>query len=184
MSSFTRKAIRDSFLKLLEKRPLNRITVKEIVEDCGVNRNSFYYHFKDIPSLLEEVVWEEVNSFLENDPSVDSFEACTKLALEVACGNRIAMLHIYNSMSRETSERLLSNVCQRVLESYFNRFFGSFGVDESERAEIILYYKCLSFGFFLDWMNNGMRPEGVELYSKMLMQHRSRFLSVYSGSVC
>ena len=44
MPNFTKKAIRESFIKLLNERPLNKITVKDIVEDCGVNRNSFYYH--------------------------------------------------------------------------------------------------------------------------------------------
>ena len=56
MPNFTRNAIKASFLKLLSQRPLNQITVKDIVEDCGVNRNSFYYHFEDLPALLEEIV--------------------------------------------------------------------------------------------------------------------------------
>ena len=44
VTSLTKRAIRASFLKLLNERPLNKITVKDIVEDCGINRNSFYYH--------------------------------------------------------------------------------------------------------------------------------------------
>lgn len=51
MANFTRKAIKDTFLKLLNQRPLTQITVKDIVEDCGINRNSFYYHFEDLPAL-------------------------------------------------------------------------------------------------------------------------------------
>ena len=59
MASFTRKAIMASFVKLLEERPLSKVTVKDIVEDCGINRNTFYYHFEDIPSLIEAIVREE-----------------------------------------------------------------------------------------------------------------------------
>lgn len=51
MANFTKRAIRDSFVKLLNERPLSQITVKDIVDDCGVNRNTFYYHFRDIPDL-------------------------------------------------------------------------------------------------------------------------------------
>jgi len=50
MPSQARAAIKASFLKLLNQRPLREITVKDIVQDCGVNRNSFYYHFQDIPA--------------------------------------------------------------------------------------------------------------------------------------
>ena len=56
VTSLTKRAIRASFLKLLNERPLNKITVKDIVEDCGINRNSFYYHYTDIPALAEEIV--------------------------------------------------------------------------------------------------------------------------------
>ena len=62
MANFTRRAIKETFLKLLNQRPLNQITVKDIVEDCGINRNSFYYHFEDLPALVEEMVGEQVQS--------------------------------------------------------------------------------------------------------------------------
>lgn len=65
MPNFTKKAIRESFIKLLNERPLNKITVKDIVEDCGVNRNSFYYHYQDLPALLEEIVSDEVKRIVE-----------------------------------------------------------------------------------------------------------------------
>ena len=56
MANFTRKAIMDACIKLLEKKPLNRITVRDIVEECGISRNSFYYHFEDVPSLLKAII--------------------------------------------------------------------------------------------------------------------------------
>ena len=74
MPNFTRRAIKESFLKLLNQRPLNQITVKDIVEDCGINRNSFYYHFSDLPALVEEIMAEQVSAMVENHPTVDSVQ--------------------------------------------------------------------------------------------------------------
>ena len=45
LPGFTKRAIRNSFIRLLNERPVSQITVKDIVEDCGINRNSFYYHY-------------------------------------------------------------------------------------------------------------------------------------------
>ena len=59
MANFTRNAIKSSFMKLLNDRPLSQITVKDIVNDCGVNRNTFYYYFHDIPSLIEDIIMED-----------------------------------------------------------------------------------------------------------------------------
>ena len=69
MANFTRRAIKETFWKLLNQRPLNQITVKDIVEDCGINRNSFYYHFEDLPALVEEIVEEQVQVLIQNHPT-------------------------------------------------------------------------------------------------------------------
>ena len=42
MAQFTQKAIVESLIKLLNERPLDKITIKDIVEECGINRNTFY----------------------------------------------------------------------------------------------------------------------------------------------
>ncbi|HBY72506.1 MAG TPA: TetR family transcriptional regulator, partial [Lachnospiraceae bacterium] len=57
---------------LLNERPLNRITVKDIVEDCGINRNSFYYHFEDMSSLVEEIMMEEADKIIDKYGSINS----------------------------------------------------------------------------------------------------------------
>ena len=56
MTDFTKKAIKDTFVELLEEYPLNEITVKSLVKACGINRNSFYYHYHDISSLIDEII--------------------------------------------------------------------------------------------------------------------------------
>ena len=61
----TRASIIEAFAQLLEERPINKITVKDIVNRCDINRNTFYYHFPDIPSLLLEMMEEKVNALIE-----------------------------------------------------------------------------------------------------------------------
>ena len=54
----TELLIAAAFDRLLEEKPLTKITVKEIVERCGINRNTFYYHFREIPDLQERLAKE------------------------------------------------------------------------------------------------------------------------------
>lgn len=74
MPNFTYNAIKASFIKLLSERPLSQIKVKDIVADCGVNRNTFYYYFHDIPSLIEDMVTEEAEYIIQKYPSADTIE--------------------------------------------------------------------------------------------------------------
>ena len=58
MAQMTKLALAQSLKQLMAERTLDKITVKEIVTRCGVNRQTFYYHFKDIYDLLD---WMFVN---------------------------------------------------------------------------------------------------------------------------
>ena len=88
MPPFAKREIKNSFIKLLTERPISQITVKDIVEDCGVNRNSFYYHFQDIPSLLEEIIVEMTAKVIETLPEESTFEEKVTAALEEINSNK------------------------------------------------------------------------------------------------
>ena len=51
MSDITKRALEKSLKNMMLKKPVNKITINDIAEDCGVNRATFYYHFKDIYDL-------------------------------------------------------------------------------------------------------------------------------------
>ena len=85
MPSFTKKAIIESFLRIAAKKPLDKITVRDIVDDCGVNRNTFYYYFQDIYAVLEEICRNGVEKVPRGLPLPDmmktTFEVLSGYAL-------------------------------------------------------------------------------------------------------
>lgn len=159
MPNFTKMAIKATFIKLLNEKPLSQITVKDIVEACGVNRNSFYYHFQDIPALVEEIVTEAADRIIAQYPSIDSVETCLMAALEFARENRRAVLHIYNSTNRAIYEQYLWKVCQHVVSTYGKVAFAGKKIPDSDKEVIIQVYKCECFGMVIEWMNSGMNSD-------------------------
>ena len=67
MSKFTKQAIIDTFIKMLEVKSLDKITVKELVKECGINRNTFYYYYKDIYDLLEDIFIQESSRIISEN---------------------------------------------------------------------------------------------------------------------
>lgn len=65
MSQITKRALEASLKNLLLQKPLNKITINDITEDCGINRMTFYYHFKDIYDLVEWACLEDATKALE-----------------------------------------------------------------------------------------------------------------------
>ena len=45
--------IADTFSELLEKEDIDKITVTQLIEECQISRQTFYYHFHDIMDVLE-----------------------------------------------------------------------------------------------------------------------------------
>ena len=64
MASSTKEALGNALKKMLAIKPIDKITVKDLVEECGVNRQTFYYHFDDVYDLMEWVFEEDANRVL------------------------------------------------------------------------------------------------------------------------
>ena len=73
-TSITKRAIQSAFLELLDQRSLSRITVKDITDICGINRNTFYYHYQDISALIEEICSDAVEQIVREYPNLNSIE--------------------------------------------------------------------------------------------------------------
>lgn len=54
----------DCFLNMLKRKNIDRVTVTDICEECGINRNTFYYYFSDIYDVLDSVLIEETERIL------------------------------------------------------------------------------------------------------------------------
>lgn len=167
MPPFAKREIKNSFMKLLTERPISQITVKDIVEDCGVNRNSFYYHFQDIPSLLEEIIVEMTAKVIENLPEESTFEEKVTAALQEINLNKRMIYHIYGSSNREFYEKQLMKICEHVTRTYIRSREYSERVDSKDLEFVISYLKCELFGQLIDWLNHDMSYDIVE-HSRIL----------------
>lgn len=162
MPNFTKNAIKTSFLKLLDEYPLSKISVRTIVEDCGINRNTFYYHYQDIPTLLMEIVKDDINTLISKYPTVGSLDECVNLVFKFSLENKKAVLHIYNSVNRDIYEKYVMNICEYLVKTYFDTVFPKDAVSEFERDVAVRFFKCELFGLTFDWISNGMRDDLIE----------------------
>ena len=167
MPPFAKREIKNSFIKLLTERPISQITVKDIVEDCGVNRNSFYYHFQDIPSLLEEIIVEMTAKVIETLTEESTFEEKVTAALEEIDSNKRMIYHIYGSSNREFYEKQLMKICDYVTRTYIRSRDYSEKVASKDLEFVISYLKCELFGQLIDWLNHDMSYDLVE-HSRIL----------------
>lgn len=168
MANFTKQAIKASFMKLLSQKPLNKISVRDIVEDCGINRNSFYYHFQDIPSLLGEIVTEQTDALIRQYPSISSIEECFSVAFRTARENRRAVMHIFNSANRDMFLQDTLRLCEYVVSTYITTAFSGESISVDDRRVVVQFMKCQLFGMWIDWVSSGMKEESFADLQRMI----------------
>lgn len=161
MVSKKRNAIMESVLRLLDERELNKITVKDIVDECGINRNTFYYHFEDISALIEAIIISEVDRVMTQYRDITSMEECIEMAMRLVSGHKNAIYHIYHSSNRDFLERRLMEICKHAATQFVEKTAGDQAIRPEDCDIIIQSYKCELFGLVIDWLNSGM-PEGFE----------------------
>ena len=104
MAQFTKYALENSLKKLLAQKPLNKITVSDITEDCGINRMTFYYHFKDIYDLVEWACLEDAKKALEGKKTAETWQQGFVQIFQAVRENKPFILNVYRCVSREMAE--------------------------------------------------------------------------------
>ena len=159
VANFTKDAIKESFLNLLEIKPYNQITVKDVVEECGINRNTFYYHFADLPALFKEILDEQMDMLINEDSDISNLEESFNHAVKFVMDNKKAIYHIYNSINRDIFERYLMRVCDHVVKKYERKAFENSSITDRDKKLIEKHYKYVLFGASIDWLESGMKSD-------------------------
>lgn len=155
----TKAALEAAFRELLEERPLSKITVNSIVERCGVNRNTFYYYFEDIPSLLEQLIKSRTDEIIRTYSKFGSPLECITPVVQYGLEHKKALLHIYRSVQRDVFLPYLDRVSLYIVGQYVETVTADLfppGRPSREKELLIRYYKCTLVGALLDWLNAGM----------------------------
>lgn len=71
---YTRQALKSALLKLLEDKPINKITVKEVCQAAELNRATFYLHFPDCYALLEQIENDLIEDYVASLKYLRSFD--------------------------------------------------------------------------------------------------------------
>ena len=121
MPSFTKKAIVESFLYLAGKKPLEKITVRDIVDDCGINRNTFYYYFQDIYAVLEDLCHDLIKALPTEQTLAVTLASFYRAVLEFASCHPHAAKNLSLSLGFEGLERYFATDLDGVITDCYVR---------------------------------------------------------------
>lgn len=167
MSNITKRALEQSLKNLLLKKPLTKITISDITADCGMNRMTFYYHFKDIYDLVEWVCLEDAKRALDQKKTYDTWQQGLLQIFEAVQENKPFILNVYRCVHREQVEKYLQPLVDQLLLDVIQEESIGMTIREEDTQFIAKVYSYIFIGIMLDWIKNDMREEPKELVDRL-----------------
>ena len=169
----TKKALSASLKKFMEHKPFSKISVSEIIADCGVNRKTFYYHFEDIYALLKWTLEQEVvNVVKQFDLLVNSEEAIIFVADYV--DENIHILNcVYDAIGRDELKNFFFADFQGITRSIIDQFAEekNIKIEPAYREFVVMFYTEALAGILVDYFqhrNKRNRDEVIQYTLQIL----------------
>ena len=160
MKEFTKAAIADTFMELLQEHTIDHITVKDLAEKCGINRQTFYYHFADIYDLMEWTLDNELKKFMERYAKTEEdWQEQLKKLFGFFRFHQQPVLHAYDSQNRMYYEQFIYRQMLPPIRKLILTYEETKYISEDKRAFIEHVYTRMLANFFLDWLDEGMPDE-------------------------
>jgi len=169
-SANTKKAIAASLKKKMAQKPLSKISVSEIIADCGVNRKTFYYHFEDIYALLKWMLEEEAIEVVKGfDLLVEPEEALT-FVIDYVNANKHILCCAYDSMGREEMKRFFYADLIDVTGSIVEGVEQELGISTPDHFKklLISFYTEAMVGMLVDYFQAPKKYNREDLIRDLL----------------
>lgn len=167
MAQTTKRALAASLKKLLLRKPLDKITVVDLAEECEVNRQTFYYHFKDIYDLIEWMCIDEASRALGGKKTYATWQEGFLQIFEAVLENKPFILNVYHSVSREQVEIYLYKLTYDLVIGVVEEESAGMSVREEDKRFIADFYKYAFVGLMLDWIRAGMKEEPRKIVDRL-----------------
>ena len=161
-SNITKNAVADSLKRLTEKKAFDKISVGEISEEAGINRQTFYYHFTDKYELLEWIYKEEIVNPIMNELDFNNWDDKLCGALKVMISEKQFYLNTIKHAEDYVSRFFLENA-RRVFEDAIDVLDEEKNIDEKARRFYAGFFANGLCGSLMEWIFDGMNMSAEEI---------------------
>jgi probable dihydroxyacetone kinase regulator len=171
MKHNAKASIIDSFKQLLNKKSIDKITVKEICEHCEVNRQSFYNHFTDIIDVFKFIFFQELSIEIAQNRTFETWGGGFLATMNYLKRNSKMILHVYNSSYWPEAKTYFTDLSNRLLEDVVEECVMQLKVKLKAKDQnfIVNFYRHVFNGLMMDWVSEGMEEEPEIILKKLLI---------------
>lgn len=150
----TKKSLAEALKRAVLKKPFSKITVSEIINSCGVNRKTFYYHFEDIYALLKWTLEQEAIEVVKQFDLIVEYEEAFMFVMDYIEQNDAFLRNICCSVGRDELKQFFWNDFIEIMRSLINRTekLENLSVSDDFKMFLSQFYTEAIAGMLVDWI--------------------------------
>lgn len=181
----TKKALAESLKSAMKKKPFQKITVSELIQDCDVNRKTFYYHFEDTYALLRWVFEQEGIEIVKHFDLLVEYEEAINFVMDYIETNEYIIQCAYDSIGRDELKRFFSTDFMKIVVSIIDGAEKKLGKElEAEYKDFLISFYMEAFaGILIEWIKdrNKIKREAIIRYISTTM--RESLTAILNNSI-
>lgn len=150
----TKKLLSDALKQAMKKKPFQKITVSELIEECKVNRKTFYYHFGDIYELLKWTFEQEAIEVVKNFDLMVDYEEAITFIMDYVEENNYILNCAYDSIGRDELKRFFCSDFTDIIASVIEQAeqIMEKKLDDGYKKFLTNFYVEALSGMLIDWI--------------------------------
>lgn len=182
-SDITKQLMVNAGKELLKKKPLNKISVREITEACGVNRQTFYYHFDDVYDMLKWAFHKESDLLLADKDM--PWQDRTLALLHYLERNKDVCLAALNSLGRQYIKEFFYEDLHTVVESIINNILDEAPFIERKHIDFTVHYYTVTTSALIEsWLSGEVALSAEELVDFLDRHTRQQTIGAIENALC
>lgn len=159
----TKKAIAAAFKELLLEKPISKVTIGDITQRCDINRQTFYYHFKDIRDLVEWICICDGDKALSDNKTYDTWQEGFLGVFDMMIKDKPFVMNICCYVSSELITNNLYRMVFPIIYNVVDEKSKGMIVTEEDKTFIADFYKYAFVAIVMDWIKKGMKEDPKEI---------------------
>ena len=150
----TKKTLAASLKKIVANKPFSKVSVSEIIQDCGVNRKTFYYHFTDVYDLLKWTLEQEAIAVVAQFDLIAEYEEVVYFVMDYVEENNRFLRNVYDSMGRDTLKQVFFQDFAQISDSLILRSeeMQQVQITDDYRRFLTAFFTEAIVGILVDWI--------------------------------
>ena len=165
----TKLALEASLKNLLLKKPVDKITITDLTNDCGITRMAFYYHFKDIYDLVEWSCYEDASKALHGKKTYETWQEGLMQIFEAVMENKPFIMNVYHCVDRAQVEKYLTPLTDELLMGVIEEKSRGVQVRSEDKEFIARIFSYCFIGMMLDWIRDDMKEQPEIIVDKLAL---------------